>query len=132
MTDDLLNDRYGRRARPAWQFPLVAAALIAVAVAWSIWAALDRVEQPISAQLYGYEVAGDQRVELTVEVARSNGGAAVCTVFAQAEDKAIVGEREIDVPDSDEPVVRVSTVVETERKAVAGVLESCVLAETVP
>jgi len=127
VTDDLLSDRYGRARRPKWLFPIVAVTLIGIGVAWSVWAALPNVDKPITSQLYGYDVTSDRRVALTVEVHRTDGGKAVCSVNAQAEDHTIVGERDVEVPDSDEKTVLVRTTVETERRAVAGVLKGCVL-----
>jgi len=127
VTDDLLGDRYGRDRRPKWLFPIVAVILIGIGVAWSVWAALAQVDKPISAQLYGYDVTSDHQIGMTVEVHRTDGGKAVCSVYAQGLDHSIVGERDVEIPESDEKTVLVKTTVETERRAVTGVLKGCAL-----
>lgn len=124
----MLDDRYGRSSRPRWMFPLVATALIAMAIVWSVWAALDNTDKPISAQLFGYEVRSDHEIAVTVEVDRVAGGAAVCEVNAQSIDHAIVGEHQIAVPDSDKKTTLIKATFKTERRAVAAELKGCVLA----
>ena len=101
--------------------------LIGIGVAWSVWAALAQMDKPITAQLFGYNVTSDHQIELTVEVHRTDGGKAVCSVNAQGLDHSVVGERDVEIPESVEKTVLVKTTVETERRAVTGVLKGCVL-----
>ena len=121
MTD--LAGRYGSRGRPRWLWPVVAAVGVAIGVALAAWVAFQ--PRPVSAELYGYEVVDDTRVEITLNVHRPEPLAVQCTVYAQAKDHSIVGEKTVTVPADDREDVRVSISLETERRAVTGVLRTC-------
>ncbi len=121
MTD--LSDRYGTRGRPRWLWPVVAAVGVAIGVAFAAWVAFQ--PRPVTAEVYGYEVVDDTRVEITLNVHRPEPLAVRCTVYAQARDHSIVGEKTVTVPADDREDVRVSISLETERKAVTGVLRTC-------
>jgi len=118
-----LDARYGRRARQRWIWPVIATIGIAAAVAWAAWAAFQ--PRPVNAVLQGYEVLDDHQVQVTLDVYRPKPLAVQCTVFAQAEDHSVVGERTITVPSSPRESTRVKTVITTERRAVNGVLRDC-------
>jgi len=62
---------------------------------------------------------------VTLDVHRAEPLAVECTVFAQALDHSVVGERTIVVPRGTTEDTRVKTVVTTERRAVNGVLRGC-------
>ena len=121
MTD--LSDRYGTRGRPRWLWPVVAAVGVAIGVAFAAWVAFQ--PRPVSAVVYGYEVVDDRQVTITLDVHRPEPVAVQCTVYAQAKDHSIVGEKTVTVPADDREDVRVSISLETERRAVTGVLRTC-------
>lgn len=121
MTD--LDDRYGARRRPRWWWPVVAAVGVTLGVVAAAWVAFQ--PRPVSAQLYGYEVVDDHRVRIALDVHRPDPLEVRCTVYAQAADHATVGEKTVTVPASDREDVRVRIALETERRAVNGVLRTC-------
>ena len=118
-----LEDRYGARRRPRWLWPVVAAVGVLIGIVWASWVAFQ--PRPVSAQLYGYEVVDDHRVEVTLNVHRPEPLAVRCTVYAQAKDHSTVGEKTVTVPADDLEDVRVRISLETERRAVTGVLRTC-------
>lgn len=118
-----VSSRYGTRRRPRWLWPVVAVIGISLGVAWAAWGAFQ--DKPISAQVYGYDVTGPGLVTVTLDVHRPEPREAQCTVFTQAADHAIVGEKTVTVPASDDKTVRIDIDVETEREAVNGVLREC-------
>lgn len=122
-TNDALRDRYGRRVRPRWFWPLITVIGVAVGVAFAAWVGFQ--DKPVSAQLHSYDVVSDQRVDVTVEVATPDPVDVRCTVYAQAHDHSTVGEKTIDIPAAEQPERRITIPVETQRKAVNGVLRSC-------
>lgn len=65
--------------------------------------------------------------EVRVEVAlhRRTTEAVVCDAGAQADDHAIVGERELEVPASDDHDVQVSITIRTEREATSATVSNC-------
>jgi hypothetical protein len=118
-----LDARYGRRTPRRWIWPAVAAIGIAAAVAWAAWVAFQ--PRPVNGVLWGYEVLDDHHVQVTLELHRPDPLTVECTVFAQAEDHSVVGERTITVPATKRENLRVKTVITTERRAVNGVLRGC-------
>lgn len=125
MTD--LSSRYGSRQRPRWFWPAIAAVGITLGVAFAAWVGFQK--DPVTGRLWGYEVISDSQVSVTLDVIRPDPLAVQCTVYAQAEDHSIVGEKTVDVPASEEEKVRVEIDIETERRAVNGVLRTCVVAD---
>lgn len=121
MTD--LAGRYGTRNRRPWLWPVVAAVGVGLGVIWAAWVAFQ--PQPVTAELYGYDVVNDNRVDVTLNVHRPEPLAVRCTVYAQSQDHAIVGEKTVTVPADDRETVRVDITLQTERRAVTGVLRTC-------
>ena len=122
MTD--LSTRYGSRQRPRWFWPTIAAIGIALGVAFAAWVGFQK--DPVTGRLWGYEVVSDSQVSVKLDVIRPDPLDVTCTVYAQAEDHSIVGEKTVDIPASEDEKVRVAIDIETERKAVNGVLRTCV------
>ncbi|HKY57789.1 MAG TPA: DUF4307 domain-containing protein [Aeromicrobium sp.] len=119
-----LDDRYGRRsASRRWIWPAVAAIGIAGAVTWAAWVAFQ--PRPVNGVLWAYEVVDEHRVQVTLEIHRPDPIAVECTVFAQAEDHSVVGERTVVVPARNVKNTRITTSIKTERRAVNGVLRGC-------
>ena len=121
MTD--LSTRYGTHARRPWLWPAVAAIGIALGIAWAIWVAT--ADKSFSARLYGYEVINDHQTSAKLDIHRPDPVALECTVYAQAEDHSIVGERTLKIPASERETMRRTTTIETERRAVTAVLKGC-------
>jgi hypothetical protein len=118
-----LSSRYGTRTRPRWLWPVVALVGIALGVAFAAWVGFQ--DEPVKGRLWGYDVKDDHTVLLKVDVIRPDPVAARCTVYAQARDHSIVGEKTVDVPASQDEKTRVEITVVTERRAVTGVVRAC-------
>lgn len=125
MTD--LGERYGSSSRPRWFWPLIAAIGIGIGIALAAWVGFQ--DKPVTARLWGYEVVDDHKVTVSLDVVRPDPLDVQCTVYAQAADHSIVGEKTVDVPASEQENKRISIDIETERRAVTGVLRTCVSAE---
>jgi hypothetical protein len=102
---------------------VVAVIGIAGAVAWAAWVAFQ--PRPVNGVLWGYEVLSDHRVQVTLDLHRPDPLTVECTVFAQAQDHSVVGERTVTVPASTRKNTRVEATIITERRAVNGVLRGC-------
>ena len=125
MTD--LGARYGTRNRPRWFWPMIAAVGITIGIAFAAWVGFQ--DKPITARVYGYDVVDDHSVTVKLDVVRPKPLDVQCTVYAQAADHSVVGEKTVDLPASEQEEQRISIDVETERRAVTGVLRTCVAAE---
>lgn len=102
--------------------PVIAAVLLAAGIAWVAWVAFQ--DRPVSAEVYGYDVQDSHTTEITLDIDRSRPVKVRCTVYAQAEDHATVGERTFVLP-AEEGRTRYNTSVDTQRRAVTGVLDEC-------
>jgi hypothetical protein len=102
---------------------VIAAVGIAIGVSWAAWVAFQ--PRPVTAKLYGYEVVDAHTVKVTLELRRPDPVRVRCTVYAQSSDHDIVGERTVDLPAGTREKTRHPITVETERKAVTGVLRRC-------
>lgn len=116
-------DRYGTRGRPRWLWPAIAAVGIVLGIAWAAWVAFQ--PRPVTAKVYGYDVADAHHVKVTLEIRRPEPVPVRCTVYAQSLDHAIVGEKTVDVPPGTDEITRFPVTLMTERKAVTGVLRTC-------
>jgi hypothetical protein len=118
-----VQDRYGRRQRPRWFWPVFSAVAISIGVAWTAWVAFD--EPTVSADVYAYEIVSESRTVITLDVRRPEPVDITCTVQAQALDHSVVGERTVELPATEQRRQRLEIDVETEREAVTGVLRTC-------
>ena len=121
-----LDARYGRhrRSTPRWLWPVVAGIGVTLGVVWAFWASYSDVPAH-QARVHSYDVVDDSTTKVGLEIFREEPGALTCRVFAQSEDKAVVGEKTVEVPASDADQVRVVIEIRTERRAVTGVLDAC-------
>lgn len=118
-----LDARYGRRTPRRWIWPIIALVGISAGVAFAAWVAFQ--PRPVTAVLLSYDVLSDRQVSITVDVRRSAPIAVACTVYAQADDHTIVGERTVMLPGEKAGKTRLRATVRTERRAVNGVLRGC-------
>jgi len=122
-----LGARYGTSNRPRWFWPLIAAIGITIGIVFAAWVGFQ--DKPVTARLWAYDVVGDHLVTVSLDVVRPDPLDVRCTVYAQAADHSVVGEKTVDVPASQQEQTRISIDIETERRAVTGVLRTCVTAE---
>lgn len=125
MTD--LGARYGTSNRPRWFWPLIAAIGITIGIVFAAWVGFQ--DKPITARVWGYDVVDDHKITVKLDVVRPDPLDIECTVYAQAADHSIVGEKTVELPAIDEEEIRIEVDIETERRAVTGVLRTCVAAE---
>ncbi|KQV75719.1 hypothetical protein ASC61_12290 [Aeromicrobium sp. Root344] len=118
-----LSSRYGTRTRPRWFWPAIAAIGIAIGISFAAWVGFQ--DEPVKGRLWGYDVKSDHLVTLKVDVIRPDPLAVRCTVYAQAADHSIVGEKTVDVSRGTAEKTRITIDVQTERRAVTGVLKTC-------
>ncbi|MGB9011252.1 MAG: DUF4307 domain-containing protein [Aeromicrobium sp.] len=119
-----LHERYGSTERSRWFWPTIAVIGISIGIAFAAWVGFQ--DRPVTARVWAYEVKNDNLVTVTLDVVRPDPLAVRCTVYAQAEDHSIVGEKSLDLSASTSQEQRVAIDVRTERRAVTGVLRTCV------
>ncbi len=106
---------------------MFAAVGITIGIVFAAWVGFQ--DKPITARVWGYDVVDDHKVTVKLDVVRPDPLDVQCTVYAQAADHSIVGEKTVDLAATDEDEIRISVDIETERRAVTGVLRACEAAD---
>ena len=123
-----MPERYGQPRRGPRLLLVATSVLVVVAgLGWLVWAATSHSTPDVSAGVSGYDVVSESRTDVTLEVERRETGAVRCTVYAQAEDKAIVGERDVLLEPAGPGTVTTTITIATERRATTAGLRECVL-----
>lgn len=120
--------RYPRpRFRPLWTALVCLAG--AALVVWTVWAGVHHSAEPMGVQLFGYQVVSDSRVDVTIDVHRSDPSVhGTCTLYAQSQDNQRVGETPLRIAPGHAEDVRIHASVKTFSKAVTAQLEDCQVA----
>ncbi len=124
--------RYGRAPRPGARRRRVVAlwALAAAGLAVAVWLGLGAARTPVNWQDVGFTLNGSESVEVVFEVSRIDPSVPVeCRLQALNHQHAQVGVRTVSLPPSDEPVHRLSAVVDTSEAAVTGLVDRCWVVE---
>jgi hypothetical protein len=122
----LLAERYGVRPARHRQLLVAAVAVLAAAGAgWLGWAAWEHANPPVRGELHSFDVLSDRTVSVVVDVDRRDDGDVVCTVRAQADDQAIVGEQEVTFPAGPDGEQRFTVELSTERRATTATVTNC-------
>ncbi|AFV88864.1 DUF4307 domain-containing protein [Acidipropionibacterium acidipropionici] len=119
-----LAQRYPQRRRRLW-IPLacLAAALL---VGWTVWSGLHHSAEPMRVQLFGYQVVDATRVDVTVDVHRSDPSVSgSCTLYALSHDNQRVGEAPLRISPAGDQDVRIRAHLKTFSRAVTAQLENC-------
>lgn len=119
-------DRYGDRPPVSRRRVVLGLGAVAVAfTAWVVWAGLGAADRDVRWNDVGYQVLGDDAVDVTFDVVMEPGTVARCTVTALSSGFATIGIASVDVGPAAEQVVRTTTTVRTQERAVTGVVDEC-------
>lgn len=124
------------RARIAARYPqrpalhrwlVIAAGVLAVlGLAWTTWAGLHHARPAVDADVHGFTVPSDQRIDVDLRVQRRDPGkAAVCTVKATSPESVSVGELDARIEPGTEKITRVRVQVKTIGRATTATVERC-------
>lgn len=129
------GDAQAERLRIARRYPpprhrrltvAVVAVLALVLVVWTAWAGLHHSGQQVHAELHGYTVVSDSKVDAVVDVHRRDPSLPVrCTLYAVSAEHVRVGEIPLDVGPSSTTNTRVHASLRTFERAVTAQLEGC-------
>jgi len=121
-----MPERYGRPS--PWgraALLLSVALLVGGGLWWLVDAALQGAARDVDAGVTAFEVRSPARTDVTVEVRRAVTTAVVCEVYAQAEDKAVVGERSVELSERGPGTETVTVPITTEREATTAGVTQC-------
>jgi hypothetical protein len=119
-------DRYGRVPSRSRRNLAVLAVVIVVAAAlgWFAWAAWSGRASATGTDV-GFVVVDDGTVQVTFDVTKPKDRTATCTLQALDSGFAVVGTVQVQVPRSDQDVVRQTSTVRTTNRATTGRVETC-------
>ncbi len=124
-----IDERYGRgpaRRRRTRIFALVAGAgVLAVVVAWVVWAGLLGPGASLGSRDLGYSLVGDDAIEVRYEVTVDGGRTVSCALQALNETFAIVGWKVVPIPASEEGTRQFRESLRTSEPAVTGLIYRC-------
>ncbi len=121
-----MAERYGARSpRTRWLSVAALALLVAALLAWLLWAAWVHATTSVSGEVISFHVAGQHRIDVTVQIARPGGTAAQCTIQAQAVDHSLVGETVVSVSADSGADAQIKASIKTDREATTATVSEC-------
>jgi hypothetical protein len=121
-----LSRRYPKSRMPR---PLLVGLIsvgVVLAMTWLVWTALLHSRPAVAAHVQAFRIDSDTAVSVTITVERRDPSVpATCRVLAQAVDFQPVGEQQIQIAASADPLVDVNLVLTTLRRATAVVVKGC-------
>jgi hypothetical protein len=129
VSTDPIEARYGRspaRQRRGRVLAIVAAAGVAlVVVSWVVWVGLLGPSASLGSRDLGYQLIGDDAVEVRYEVTADAGTEVSCALQALNDTFAIVGWKVVPIPASDEGTRQFRETLRTSEPAVTGLIYRC-------
>lgn len=125
-TQDMLDERYGRRRSPARRWIIAGAVVAAVAViavfGWfTVQGALDAVDSDTTS----FDVADEHSVTLGFQITSPPGAPVACVIQAQDEEHGIVGWRVVELPASEVHARAFREAIPTTALATTGFVDTC-------
>ena len=99
--------------------------LFLVVIAWVLWVGLLGPSASLDSRDIGYQLVGDNSVEVRYEVTADTGRNVSCAVEALAEDFSIVGWHVVELPPSDQRTRQFRATLRTTQPAVTGLIYRC-------
>jgi hypothetical protein len=97
-----------------------------VALTWILWVVISS-RSPVTWTDVGFQIKGDQQVDVTYDVHKDKDATAVCTLRAMDQGKGTVGSTNVVVGPSSSDAVRRTDTVRTSALAVTGFVHECVV-----
>lgn len=129
MTHDAIAERYGRTPgsrRRTVGFGLAAlGAVLAVVIAWVVWAGLLSPGASLQTRDLGYSTNADATVDIRFEVTTDPGTPVSCALQALNEQFAIVGWKIVELPPVEQRTRQYEVTVRVTEPAVTGLIYRC-------
>jgi hypothetical protein len=125
-TQDMLDERYGRRRSPVRRWLIAVGLVVALGVIalfgwWTVQGSLQAVDSDTTS----FDVADEHSVTLGFQITSAPGSAVACAIEAQDEDHGVVGWRVVEIPASDLHARAFREVIPTTALATTGFVNSC-------
>lgn len=125
-TQELLDDRYGRRRGRGRLIGWIALGVIVAAVVGSLaWTTVSSAIDSVDVDTTGFTVEDARTVSLSFQVTVRPGAAVACALEAQDTEHGVVGWRVVEYPASEEHSRAFTETLPTTAEATTGLASSC-------
>ena len=125
-TQDMLDERYGRRRRGAPRWGIVVAIAIGVIVTGLFgWMTIASTLDDVGADATGHQIIDDRTVVVNFQITAPIGRSVACALEAQDVEHGIVGWKIVEYPASDEHARAFQETIPTTARATTGLVNSC-------
>ncbi|MFE7844424.1 DUF4307 domain-containing protein [Microbacterium sp. NPDC057407] len=125
-TQDMLDERYGRRRSPRRRWLIAAVvAVAALALGYIGWVTVSNSLNAVDVDTTGFDVVDEHSVTLAFQVTAPAGRSIACALEAQDEEHGIVGWRIVEIEASDQHSRAFRESVPTTAPATTGFVNSC-------
>ncbi|GAA2970408.1 hypothetical protein JOD63_000872 [Microbacterium terrae] len=125
-TQDMLDDRYGRRRSPGRTWAIIGGAVVGVAllgfVAWGVVA--DSVEA-VDADTTGFAVVDQHSVTVNFQFTAPTGRSVACAIEAQDVEHGVVGWKVVEFAASEDHARAFRETIPTTAEATTGFVNAC-------
>ena len=125
-TQDMLDERYGRRRSPARRWIIGAAVVVAVGVVGLFgWFTVQGSLNAVDSDTTSFDVVDEHSVTLGFQITAPPGAAVACAIEAQDQEHGVVGWRVVELPASELHARAFREVIPTTALATTGFVNSC-------
>ena len=125
-TQDMLDERYGRRRSPARRWLIGGAAVLGVALVAAFgWFTVQGSLDAVDVDTTSFAIVDEHAVELGFQITAPPGRAVACAIEAQDEDHGVVGWRVVEIEASDTHARAFRELIPTTAEATTGFVNSC-------
>lgn len=125
-TQDMLDERYGRRRSRGSRWIIGAVAAVgAVVVGWFVWTVVASTLDDVGVDNTGYEIVDERTVVISFQITAPVGRTVACALEAQDVEHGVVGWRVVELEASDQHARAFREPVPTTALATTGLVNSC-------
>jgi len=125
-TQDMLDERYGRRRSPLRRWIIGAGVVVAVGmIALFGWFTVQGSLNSVDADTTSFEVVDEHAVSLGFQITAPPGAPVACAIEAQDHEHGVVGWRIVELPASDLHARAFRERIPTTALATTGFVNSC-------
>jgi len=125
-TQDMLDERYGRRRSPARRWLIAIGVVLALAgIGYVGWTTVHGSISSVDADTTAFEVVDEHSVVLGFQISAPPGQDVACAIEAQDVEHGVVGWRVVEIPASDLHARAFRETIPTTALATTGFVNSC-------
>lgn len=125
-TQEMLDERYGRRRSPARRAVVIVFAVIAAAVVTALaWTIVSGSSSTVDADATGFQIVDAHSIVVEFQVSAPADASIACAVEAQDEEHGTVGWKVVEIPARGTHATAHQVTIPTIAEATTGLVNSC-------